>query len=69
MPLDDAMDFIESIEEIERDEQIMQRWIPIQFEISFADFKNRLLTPKKTEKETLSDVENILTAFNKERGV
>lgn len=63
------MDFIESIEEIERDELIIKRWIPIQFEISFANFKNRLLTPKKTEKETLTDVENILTAFNKERGV
>ena len=56
MPLEDAIDFIESIEEAERDELIMKRWIPIQFEMSFADFKARLLTPKKTVKETLADV-------------
>lgn len=69
MPLEEAMDFIESIEEIERDELIIKRWIPIQFEMSFADFKARLLTPRKTVKETLADVESILTAFNQERGV
>ena len=68
MPLDDAIDFIESIEEAERDELIMKRWIPIQFEMSFADFKARLLTPRKTAKETLTDVESILTAFHNQKG-
>ena len=68
MPLDDAIDFIEAIEEAERDELIMKRWIPIQFEISFADFKARLLTPRKTVKETLADVESILTAFHNQKG-
>ena len=46
----------------------MKRWIPIQFEMSFADFKARLLTPKKTVKETLADVENILKAFHNQKG-
>ena len=68
MPLEDAIDFIESIEEAERDELIMKRWIPIQFEMSFADFKARLLTPKNTVKETLADVENILKAFHNQKG-
>lgn len=68
MPLDDAIDFIEAIEEAERDELIMKRWIPIQFEMSFADFKARLLTPKKTVKETLTDVESILTSFHNQKG-
>lgn len=68
MPLEDAIDFIESIEEAERDELIMKRWIPIQFEMSFADFKARLLTPRKTVKETLMDVESILTAFHNQKG-
>lgn len=68
MPLDDAIDFIEAIEEAERDELIMKRWIPIQFEMSFADFKARLLTPRKTVNETLTDVESILTAFHKQKG-
>ena len=68
MPLEDAIDFIEAIEEAERDELIMKRWIPIQFEMSFADFKARLLTPRKTVNETLTDVESILTAFHKQKG-
>lgn len=68
MPLEDAIDFIESVEEAERDELIMKRWIPIQFEMSFADFKARLLTPRKTVKETLMDVESILTAFHNQKG-
>ena len=68
MPLDDAIDFIEAIEDAERDELIMKRWIPIQFEMSFADFKARLLTPRKTVKETLTDVESILTAFHNQKG-
>ena len=68
MPIEDAIDFIEAIEEAERDELIMKRWIPIQFEISFADFKARLLTPRKTVKETLVDVESILTAFHNQKG-
>lgn len=68
MPLEDAIDFIESIEEAERDELIMKRWIPIQFEMSFADFKARLLTPRKTVKETLADVESILIAFHNQKG-
>ena len=68
MPLDDAIDFIEAIEEAERDELIMKRWIPIQFEMSFADFKARLLTPRKTVNETLTDVESILTAFHNQKG-
>ena len=68
MPLDDAIDFIEAIEEAERDELIMKRWIPIQFEMSFSDFKARLLTPRKTVKEPLTDVESILTAFHNQKG-
>ncbi|MGN0179577.1 MAG: hypothetical protein ACI4DY_09075 [Monoglobaceae bacterium] len=68
MPLEDAIDFIESIEEAERDELIMKRWIPIQFEMSLADFKARLLTPRKTVKETLADVESILIAFHNQKG-
>lgn len=68
MPLDDSIALIEAIEETERDELIMRRWIPIQFEMSFADFKARLLAPRKTVKETLTDVENILTAFHKQKG-
>ncbi len=68
MPLDDAIDFIKAIEEAERDELIMKRWIPIQFEMSFADFKARLLTPRKTVKETLTDVESILTEFHNQKG-
>ena len=68
MPLEDAIDFIEAIEEAERDELIMKRWIPIQFEMSFADFKARLLTPMLSLKETLMDVESILTAFHNQKG-
>lgn len=66
MPLGDAIALIEEAERAELDELLMQRWIPIQFEMSFAEFKAKILKPKKTEKEIMTDVENILASVCKE---
>ena len=65
MRLDDAMALIEEAERAELDELLMKRWIPIQFEMSFNDFKARIIKPKKTEKEIITDVEKILDAVCK----
>lgn len=62
MQIDDAMALMEEAERAELDELLMKRWIPIQFEMSFDKFKARILKPKKTEKEIITDVENILAS-------
>ena len=68
LPLLDAIALIEHAETEERDELILKRWIPIQFEISFSDFKARLLAPRKSEKEIMEDTRNILALLHQEKG-
>lgn len=69
-PLDlDFKTFIELVNKALQEKQediLIQRWIPYQSEISFTDFKNKLIKVKhttrdtRTGKEILDQVENIL---------
>ena len=69
-PLDlDFKTFIELVNKALQQKQediLIQRWIPYQSEISFMDFKDKLIKVKHTTKDTrtgkeiLDQVENIL---------
>lgn len=48
---------------------LFQRWVvAAQFEMSFDEFKARLIKKPINEKEILSDVENILKGWEAEHG-
>lgn len=50
---------------------LFKRWISYQSEMSFDDFKRSLYSAAhpKTEAQIMDDIEDIMTAFDIERGM
>lgn len=44
MPINDATDVLEALNERVQNERLFQRWIPIQGEMSFDDFKSEVMS-------------------------
>lgn len=67
----EAVEILLYAQEQEEEEKLFTRWIPYQSTISFDDFKHSLYSAAhpKSEKQIMNDVEDIMTAFDKERGV
>lgn len=69
MDAEDGILLLEYALEKEEDALIFSRWIHgAQYTLSFADFKTLLSRKEKPVKEVLEDVDNIMAAFERERG-
>lgn len=68
MSADEFMEYLFFVRNKELDEMLYQRWIPMQDQFGFEEFKNILFKKEKSEEEILSETELILEMFNKNRG-
>lgn len=70
MPPEDGLSFISFAFEQEEDSLLFQRWVNGYQDLGFAEFKERLKPkPQKPDEEVITDVENILVAFDRGKEV
>lgn len=67
----EAVEILLYAQEQEEEEKLFNRWLSYQSEMSFDDFKRNLhsVAHPKSEKQIMDDVEDIMTAFDNERGI
>jgi len=71
LSVNNGIELFRKAHESRTDDLLMQRWVlHYQDEMSFQDFKDKLITYRtknnKTEEEILIDVKNIINTFNGE---
>lgn len=61
MPADDGISLLSYAFGKEEDEKLFSRWIGFaQYEISFEEFKRKLMPVKIDEKKTLADLDRLM---------
>ena len=62
MPLDDGISLLAYAFEAEENDKLYARWIGFaQYEVSFEEFKRNLMPVRVNEKETLEEIDELMT--------